>query len=93
MTDIIQVKVNITGRVQGVFYRASTRDAALRFKVNGYVRNMPDGSVEAVFQGSKASVEQILEWCKEGPAGAMVDKITQLDIETNLNFADFEVRY
>lgn len=67
--------VRIYGRVQGVFFRANTKKMAEKLGVTGWVRNMPDGSVEAVFEGDDEAVEQIIEWCHHGPAMARVDEV------------------
>ena len=56
----------ITGRVQGVFFRAYAQDAAQRTGVAGWVRNLPDGRVEAVFEGDEDKVQEMIEWCHEG---------------------------
>ena len=64
--------VVISGRVQGVFYRASCRDEATARGLAGWVRNAPDGSVEAVFEGPESDVLAILEWCRRGPPSAAV---------------------
>ena len=71
----------ITGMVQGVCYRAETRSAAQRFRVTGWVRNLPDGSVELVAEGPPAGVERLLAWCRRGPAHARVDDV-KVDWET-----------
>ena len=63
------------GRVQGVFFRAETRTRAESLGLSGSVRNLPDGSVEAVFEGSPERVESMVEWCRRGPAGASVDDV------------------
>ena len=65
----------ITGRVQGVFYRASCRDEAAARGLAGWVRNNPDGSVEAVFEGPEAVVREMLDWCRRGPPSAAVEKV------------------
>jgi len=70
------VRVRVEGRVQGVFFRASTRQTALRLGLAGWVANRPDGSVEAFFQGPDGAVEAALAWCREGPRGARVDRVT-----------------
>lgn len=70
-----RVRVQITGRVQGVFFRDSTRQEAERLGVTGWVRNRADGSVEGVFEGPQASVDQLVAWCEEGPARADVDNV------------------
>ncbi len=63
------------GRVQGVFFRAFTREAAERLGVNGWVRNLPDGRVEAVFEGPREAVEALLRRCQEGPPLARVEGV------------------
>ena len=70
--DKIHRKLTISGRVQGVFYRASTVDKALELGVTGYVRNEPDGSVYAEVEGTEKQVEAMVDWCKEGPRFANV---------------------
>ncbi len=67
--------VIITGKVQGVFFRASTQDEALRLGLKGWVRNLPNGSVEAVFEGDKKAIEKIISWCHEGPPWARVQEV------------------
>jgi acylphosphatase len=65
----------IRGRVQGVFFRAETRDRARSLGLSGWVRNVPDGSVEAVFEGERERIESILDWCRRGPGLAEVDDV------------------
>lgn len=65
----------IRGRVQGVFFRAETRDRARSLGLSGWVRNAPDGTVEAVFQGDRDRIESMLGWCRHGPALAQVDEV------------------
>ena len=69
------VTVRIEGRVQGVFYRAWTEDAARALGLDGSVRNRPDGSVEAVFSGPADKVDAMLERCRQGPPDARVTEI------------------
>ncbi len=66
----------ITGRVQGVWYRESMREAAESLGVTGWVRNRPDGSVEAVVQGDERQVALLIEWCRRGPTLARVGDVT-----------------
>ncbi len=73
--EYLRAKVVIHGIVQGVFFRASTRDEAIRIGVGGWVRNLSDGTVQALFEGEKKKVEEILGWCHKGPPGARVDKV------------------
>jgi len=75
MADKARVRVLIEGRVQGVFFRASTRDEARARGLNGWARNLPDGRVEALFEGDKRVVEDMLTWCHKGPAYAHVDHV------------------
>lgn len=89
---IERARVRVSGRVQGVFFRDSTREKAESLSLAGWVRNLPDGSVEAVFEGPSAKVREMLEWCEAGPRRAEVG-----DIEVNReppenDLSTFEVR-
>jgi acylphosphatase len=75
-TDLIRAHVLIAGKVQGVGYRASTADMAYLLKLNGWVRNLRDGRVEAVFEGTSTQVEEMIGWCHQGPPAAIVDQVT-----------------
>ena len=70
-----RVHVLVSGRVQGVFFRASCAEQARALGVAGWVRNAPDGRVEAVFEGPEAAVEAMVGWCRRGPAHARVDDV------------------
>ena len=70
------VDVLITGRVQGVFFRARAHERATELGVAGWVRNEPDGTVAAHFEGDDAAVNALVEWCREGPAYAVVERVT-----------------
>jgi acylphosphatase len=70
-----RVHVFIEGRVQGVFFRAHTRDEALARGLNGWVRNLPDGRVEALFEGEKEVLNSMLNWCHQGPRYSYVDRV------------------
>jgi acylphosphatase len=72
---LTRVRVRVRGRVQGVFFRAEARARAESLGVAGWVRNADDGSVEAVFEGADEQVESLLEWCRRGPAGALVEEV------------------
>jgi acylphosphatase len=65
----------VRGRVQGVFFRAEVSSRARSLGLAGWVRNRPDGSVEAVFEGEQERVDSMLRWCERGPAGARVDAV------------------
>jgi acylphosphatase len=67
--------VRVRGAVQGVFFRVETRDRARSLGVSGWVRNVQDGAVEAVFEGPEERVESMVEWCRRGPAGARVESV------------------
>ncbi|WP_251330307.1 acylphosphatase [Haloplanus pelagicus] len=72
MSERVRARVFVSGRVQGVYYRANTRDAARARDVDGWVRNLPDGRVEAVFEGTEDAVESMVEWCRTGSPAADV---------------------
>jgi len=83
----------VKGYVQGVFFRHETSKVARNFNVNGWVRNLPDGQVEAVFEGEKENVEEMVKFCRRGPPGAQVDNV-EVKWETYRGeFPSFEIRY
>lgn len=89
----VRAHVIVSGRVQGVFFRFETQDVARGHNVNGWVRNLVDGRVEAIFEGKKENVDKVIEFCRSGPIGARV-----IDLEVKWQnykgeFKDFEVRY
>jgi acylphosphatase len=77
MSETIAVRVRITGRVQGVWYRGWTVHQARRLHLAGWVRNRHDGSVEAVFSGPKDAVRAMIDDCRRGPPGAVVGEIIE----------------
>jgi len=85
--------VLIEGVVQGVFFRANTEREALRLGLRGWVRNLPDGRVEAVFEGERKSVERMLRWCHRGPASANVSDVSAEWEEDENEFSGFTIRY
>ena len=91
--EFLRAHAVIHGRVQGVFFRASTREEALRIGVGGWVRNLPDGSVEALFEGATLKVEEILGWCHKGPPGARVSGVDIAFEPFKGEFKHFEIRY
>jgi acylphosphatase len=88
-----RVHLIIMGYVQGVFYRASTRDTAVRLGLKGWVRNLLDGSVEAVFEGPVDDVKEAVTWCKDGPPGAHVTKVEEKWSDSTGEFDGFNIRY
>jgi acylphosphatase len=89
---VVRAHVFVSGNVQGVFFRQETRDRARSRGLAGWVKNLPDGRVEAVFEGPDDTVEQMVEWCRHGPTWAQVEEvdITRGEPE-GLN--SFEVRF
>ena len=81
----------VSGTVQGVFFRASTAEEANRLGVSGWVRNLPDGRVEAVFEGTESSVDAAVEWCRRGPERAAVTAVV-VEREPVENLETFSVR-
>ncbi len=75
------VRVRISGRVQGVFFRAWTVEEATRRNLDGWVRNCRDGTVEAVFSGPVAEVEEMVAACRKGPPAAVVTGLEQAPVE------------
>ncbi len=88
-----RVYLIITGFVQGVFFRASTRETAVRLDLTGWVRNLPDGNVEAVFEGSVEKLRQAVQWCRQGPRGARVIKVDEEWKDYTGEFKNFSIRY
>jgi acylphosphatase len=88
-----RVHVYITGRVQGVFFRAETRRSANGFNLTGWVRNMADGRVEALFEGENESVDKMLEWCHIGPPAAKVKEVQTEEEPYRGEFQDFSIKY
>jgi acylphosphatase len=91
-SDRRRVHAFVSGRVQGVTYRASTREAARDRGVDGWVRNLDDGRVEAVFEGDPAAVESMVAWCHDGPGRARVDDVETAE-ESPEGLTGFESRY
>ena len=88
-----RIHAKVTGRVQGVFYRASTRDTARALGLTGWVKNMMDGSVELEAQGPEEKIEQLIIWLNEGPPHARVDHVYVTDIPPVEGETDFAVDY
>jgi acylphosphatase len=77
--DRIRRRVVVHGRVQGVFFRGSTQDEARRAGIDGWVRNLADGAVEAVFEGEAAAVEELVAYCHRGPSWAQVTGVDVIE--------------
>lgn len=78
---MIRRRVVVSGQVQGVFFRASCRDAARELGVSGWISNEPDGTVHAVFEGDEGAVEGMIAWCHSGPPQARVQGVDVTDEE------------
>jgi acylphosphatase len=91
MTGRAQVRVK--GRVQGVFFRQSTMEMARQLGLSGWVRNLREGSVEALFEGEHRRVEQAVAWCRQGPPRASVTEVTVLWLDGPAECTDFAIRY
>jgi len=72
----IHAHVLVEGRVQGVFFRSETRSIARQHSLTGWVKNLPDGRVEAIFEGEDDDVKKVVQWCHQGPPSAMVTKVS-----------------
>ncbi|MFD1589010.1 acylphosphatase [Halorientalis brevis] len=92
MADRVRAHVFVTGKVQGVYYRANTRDTAREHGVDGWVRNLDDGRVEAVFEGPADDVEALVEWCHEGSPRARVDDV-DVEYQDDEGIDGFEIQY
>jgi acylphosphatase len=91
MESRIRRRVWVSGRVQGVAFRASVRQQARAAGVAGFARNLADGRVEAVFEGEPAAVGALLAWCREGPSHARVERV-EVREESPEGLSVFEVR-
>ncbi len=85
--------IKISGRVQGVWFRASTREEALDLGVNGWVRNTHDGCVEVFMQGPDEAVDRLLAWCYHGPPGARVDDVEIESVQPRDGLDGFTIVY
>lgn len=85
--------VYIAGTVQGVFFRSETQDEATKQDVTGWIRNLRDGRVEAVFEGEKDRVDRLVEFCRRGPHGARVMNVEIFWKDYTGEFRDFRIRY
>ena len=89
----VRARVIIEGRVQGVFFRHHTQEVAFRLDLKGWVKNRRDGSVEALFEGDKKKVDQIIQWCNRGPSEARVINVQTAWEHYTGEFEDFSIHY
>jgi acylphosphatase len=90
---MVRAHVFVSGMVQGVFFRSETRDEAKKHGVNGWICNIPDGRVEAVFEGEQENVRALIEFCKRGPPRARVTNTDVIWENYVGEFRNFEVKY
>jgi acylphosphatase len=88
-----RARVSIEGRVQGVFFRHHTQEVAQRLGLTGWVKNRNDGTVEALFEGEKGRIDQVIQWCHRGPSQAWVKKVTVEWEVPSEDFQDFLITY
>jgi len=89
----VRAHVFIRGRVQGVFFRSETENEAKKHDVKGWVCNLPDGKVEAVFEGEEKNVKELVEFCKRGPPGARITNVEIIWENYTGEFRSFEAKY
>jgi len=92
MTENERVHIFISGRVQGVFFRSNTRKKAEKLGLTGWVNNLVDGRVEAIFEGEKEKFEEMLKWLKRGPFLAKVENLEIIQEDYRGEFTDFKIR-
>jgi len=88
---VLHYKIKVVGKVQGVWFRDSTRSKALELSIKGFVRNESDGSVYIEAEGDKNGLQQLVDWCQTGPELARVDKVVVEDGAIE-HFVSFEIR-
>lgn len=87
-----RTRLRVSGRVQGVWYRGATQVEARKLGVDGWVRNRPDGSVEALIEGDADAVRALVDWCRTGPSGAHVVGFHESSEPVGDDLAGFEIR-
>lgn len=88
-----QVRLLVTGLVQGVFFRANAQRMAKKFSVKGWVKNLLNGDLEIVAEGNKEDLHQFISWCHQGPPGAIVKNVEATWREYEGKFTDFKIIY
>jgi acylphosphatase len=88
-----RIHIFIKGKVQGVFFRQTTKVMAEKKNVTGWVKNLHDGRVEAVLEGNDIDVSEVVEWCHEGPVNAVVDDVEIITEQYKGEFSKFDILY
>jgi acylphosphatase len=91
--ELERVHILVSGRVQGVFFRAHTQDYANSLGIKGWVRNTRDGRVEIVAEGEKERLEKFILWCRQGPPGSRVDNVETEWEQATGEFKEFRIEY
>ena len=87
-----KVKILVSGRVQGVYFRMFTQNKAKQFGINGCARNLPDGRVEIIAEADISSLEKLIKWCHKGPITARVDHVEIIELEADGALKAFEIK-
>jgi len=87
-----RVKVLVSGRVQGVYFRMFTQNKAKHLGIKGCARNLPDGRVEIIAEADNSSIEKLIKWCRKGPVTARVDDVEIFELESDEDLTSFEIR-
>ena len=86
-----RVRIKVVGLVQGVFFRANTQKTAKALELLGWIRNMPDGSVEIVAEGRKQALDELVSWCRKGPPSSRIDKVSADFKKAENEFTGFRI--
>lgn len=87
------IHIIVKGKVQGVFFRATTSEKAAQLGLKGWVRNLPDGNVEVIAEGEKENLNKLAEWCKIGTDRSVVDSVEIEKLPYENRFTDFQIKY
>ncbi len=87
----VRAHIYVTGKVQGVYFRQNTKQVASKHGITGWVRNLDDGRVEAIFEGEEMSINKVIEWCHIGPSKAHVDNVDVKFEKYAGEFANFDI--
>ncbi len=87
----VSTRLKISGKVQGVFFRATAKKIAEKNNLTGWIKNLADGNVEAIVSGNKDGVEKFIEWCKDGPENATIESVEVNYLEEKI-FKEFKVK-
>ena len=87
-----RLHLKIYGKVQGVYFRSFTRDKACELGLSGWVKNMPDGTVETVAEGEEVNLKEYIQWCKKGPPSARVEEVREKWEKPTGEFKGFRIK-